>query len=336
MLASKILIISGFLSCLSNQVIAQEQAFVISVSGAVPKNKLGITLPHEHILVDFIGADQVNANCYNPDDVFVRVLPYLQKLKQTGCKTLVDCTPAYLGRDVKLLQRLSRASGLTILTNTGYYSAVQNKYLPAHAFTETPEQLASRWITEAEQGIEKTNIKPGFIKISVDAGPLTTVNQNLVKAAAITHLKTGLTIASHTGNGEAALSQIKLLQQNNVSGKAFIWVHAQNEKDNQLHLAAAKAGAWIEFDGINSNNVPVYITILQKMKAAGFLKQTLISQDAGWYHVGEKNGGKFQQYDTLFTVFLPALKKAGFKPSEIRQLIEINPQEAFAKKVRPQ
>ena len=291
---------------------------------------LGVTLPHEHVLVDFIGAAQVSPDRYNPDEAFVKVLPFLQKLRQQGCQTLVECTPAYLGRDPVLLQRLSQASGLSILTNTGYYGAVQGKYLPPHAYTETAEQLAARWIQEWEQGIEGTSIRPGFIKISVDAGPLSSINQKLVKAAALTHLKTGLTIASHTGNGEAALAQLKLLKENGVAGNAFIWVHAQNEKKPEVHLQAAQLGAWVEFDGIGPDNIADYVAYLQAMKAAGFLKQVLISQDAGWYQVGEPRGGEFRNYETVFTSFLPALKNAGFTKSEIKQLLRTNPGHAFA------
>ena len=301
----------------------------VTVTGNAQRG-LGVTLPHEHVLVDFIGAAQVSPDRYNPDEAFVKVLPYLHKLRQQGCQTLVECTPAYLGRDPVLLQRLSQASGLSILTNTGYYGAVQGKYLPPHAYTETAEQLAARWIQEWEQGIEGTSIRPGFIKISVDAGPLSSINQKLVKAAALTHLKTGLTIASHTGNGEAALAQLKLLKENGVAGNAFIWVHAQNEKKPEVHLQAAQLGAWVEFDGIGPDNIADYVAYLQAMKAAGFLKQVLISQDAGWYQVGEPRGGEFRNYETVFTSFLPALKKVGFTKSEIKQLLRTNPGHAFA------
>ena len=264
------------------------------------------------------------------------MLPYLQTLRQQGCQTLIECTPAYLGRDPVLLQRLSHASGLTILTNIGYYGAVQGKYLPPHAFTETAEQLAARWIQEWEHGIGETGIRPGFIKISVDVGPLSEVNQKLVKAAALTHLKTGLTIASHTGNGEAALAQLKILKENGVAGNAFIWVHAQNEKNFELHQQAARLGAWLEFDGIDVNNSTEYIQFLRQAKNVGLLKQVLISQDAGWYHVGEPKGGNFRGYDTIFTSFVPALKTAGFTKSEIKQLQQINPERAFAPSVKSQ
>ena len=330
-----LLLIVTFSGCIVHQSKTRNlQVPFVSVTGMVPHGKLGVTLPHEHVLVDFIGADQVSPNRYNADEVFEKVLPYLQKIKKQGCQTFVDCTPAYLGRNVLLLQRLSKASGLTILTNTGYYGARQGKFLPAHAFTETAEQLAARWILETEQGIDTTGIKPGFLKISVDEGPLSAINQKIVKAAAITHLKTGLTIASHTGNGEAALAQLMLLQQQGVMGKAFIWVHAQNEKNVQWHQQAAKTGAWLEIDGISSNDIEEYVQILQKIKKAGLLSQVLISQDAGWYHVGEIQGGAFRGYELLFSDFLPALKKVGFTRTEIKQLVQINPRKAFAATIK--
>ena len=39
----------------------------------------------------------------------------------------------YLGRDVQVLKRLSEASGIRILSNTGYYGAAKDKHVPALA-----------------------------------------------------------------------------------------------------------------------------------------------------------------------------------------------------------
>src|SRR5262249_1120258 len=70
---------------------------------------------------------------------------------------------------------------------------------------------AARWLREWKDGIDDTGIRPGFIKIGVDAGALTVVNRKLVLAAARTHLENGLTIAAHTGDGVAALEEMKVL-----------------------------------------------------------------------------------------------------------------------------
>ena len=222
-----------------------------TVAGPVDPAQLGVTLMHEHVLVDFIGAAEVSPSRYDADVVFARALPFLRQAKALGGATLVECTPAYLGRDARLLRRLAEASGLHILSNTGYYGANKDKHLPPHAFTETPQQLAARWIRECEQGIDGTGIKPGFMKIGVDAGPLSEVDAKLVRAAAITHKATGLPIAVHTGNGVAALEEIDILERDGVPLSSFIWVHAHSEPDGALHQKAAARGAWVEFDGIS-------------------------------------------------------------------------------------
>jgi len=127
---------------------------VITVNGEIPSGAMGKTLHHEHLLVDFIGADSTGYHRWYRDSVVEKVLPYLIEIKEMGYKTLVECTPAYLGRDPELLKILSKKSGIQLITNTGYYSAVNAKFLPEHAFSETASQLAERWINEARNGIE--------------------------------------------------------------------------------------------------------------------------------------------------------------------------------------
>jgi predicted metal-dependent phosphotriesterase family hydrolase len=307
---------------------------IMTVTGAVKHDALGTTLPHEHVLVDFIGADKVSRDRYDQDEVFEVGLPHLKRAGEIGCQTLVDCTPAWLGRDPLLLARLSKASGLKLLTNTGYYGAGQGKYLPPHARTEDADALAKRWLAEWEDGIEGTGIRPGLIKIGVDAGPLTEVNRKLVQAACRVHLKSGLTIAGHTGDGQAALAQLEVLRQEGVAASAWIWVHAQSEKDADLHRQAAERGAWIELDGISPTSIGQHIELVSNLKRSGHLDRVLISHDAGWYSVGEPRGGKFRSYETLFTHFLPALKEAGFTAAEIEELTIANPASALTIAVR--
>jgi predicted metal-dependent phosphotriesterase family hydrolase len=288
---------------------------------------------HEHVLVDFIGAAQVSPSRYDADAVFTAVLPHLQQVRRLGCETLVECTPAYLGRDAKLLRRLSAASGLNILSNTGYYGAANDKHLPAHAFDETAEQLAARWVREYDRGIDDTGIKPAFMKIGVDTSPLSAVDAKLVAAAALTHQKTGLAIASHTGTGAAAIAQLDLLDRAGVPASAFIWVHAQSERDETFHARAASLGAWVEFDGLSDTSLARHLVLVRQMKEQGLLGHVLLSHDAGWYRVGEPGGGRFRPFDTLFTAFVPALKAASFTDAEIRQLLVENPRRALTRRV---
>ena len=308
---------------------------VMTVDGPADAGDLGVTLPHEHVLVDFIGADRATADRYDRDGVARVVLPHLKRAAELGCRTIVECTPAHLGRDPLLLARLARESGIRFITNTGYYGAGANfKYLPAHARTETADQLADRWTREFDDGIGETRVRPGFIKIGVNNAPLHELHRKLVRAAARTHLRTGLTIAAHTGDGAAAVEELAILREEGVAAGAFVWVHAQNERDPALHARAAEAGAWLSFDGVDRGTLRRHAHLVLAAKERGYLRQVLISHDAGWYRPGEAGGGAFRPFDTLFTDFLPALRRAGVTDEEVRSLTVTNPAAALAIHVR--
>ena len=172
-------------------------------------------------------------------------------------------------------------------------------------------------------------IRPAFIKVGVDAGPLSKMSSKLISAAALTHLRTGMAIASHTGDGLAAMAQLNLLKSHGVSPAAFIWVHAQDEKDRSLHRRAAEAGAWIEFDGISSETVDENIGLIRESRRGGYLRRVLISQDVAGFHVGEERGGYCPGYTFMFSSFLPQLRKSGIDENETRMLTAGNPRRAL-------
>ena len=144
------------------------QPFVQTVLGPIPASKLGVTLPHEHVMCDFIGAEHTDRHRWEVEAVVKRMRPFLAQLKERGVTGFIDCTPAYIGRDPRVLKRLAQETGLHIVTNTGYYGGANDKFVPRHAYDETADQLADRWVREWENGIEDTGVKPGFIKIGVD------------------------------------------------------------------------------------------------------------------------------------------------------------------------
>jgi len=317
-----------------SQCSTKEKGIIMTVKGPISAKEMGVTLTHEHILVDFIGADSINDGRWDRAKVIERASPFLIQIRNLGCRTFIECTPEYIGRDPLLMKSLSSALGINILTNTGYYGAANNKYIPQHAYIETADQLSSRWTSEWENGIGSTGIKPGFIKIGVAGGTLSDLHKKLITAAAQTHLNTGLTIASHTGPAIPAFEQLSVLKEEGVAPEAFIWVHAQNEKDLSNHIKAAGMGAWVSFDGLNDNNVADYVSMIKNMKDNNLLNKVLLSHDAGWYRPGEENGGEYRGYTTLFEKLVPALKDEGFTEKDINQLLVINPAAAFTIGVR--
>jgi phosphotriesterase-related protein len=317
----------------------EPEQVVITVTGPIPAGELGISLVHEHVLVDFIGADSTGYHRWDRELAADRILPFLEEVRDLGVESLFECTPAYLGRDPVLLKELARGSGLHLVTNTGYYGAHQNLFLPRDFYQLSEAELAGIWTGEFENGIENSGIRPGFIKIAV--GPedsLSAEHVKIVRAAALTHLKTGLVIASHTGPDGPAFGQIKILQSMGVDPSAFIWVHAQRGS-LEGNIRAAKLGTWISLDNVDTerdlapgdvNSVEWYADRIQALKEAGLLQRVLISHDAGWYSPGEKNGGSFRGYTGIFTHLIPALEARGFTAAELNQLLKANPRDAFS------
>ncbi len=314
----------------------QKTQVVMTVKGSVHPDEMGITLTHEHIIVDFIGADSTGPHRWNKDTVVAEVEPFLKQIYDLGCRTFIDCSPDYLGRDVEILSELSSRTGLHIITNTGYYGAYQNKYVPQHAFTDNAQELAARWIAEWENGIGDSGIKPGIIKIGVDGQePLTEMHRKLVKAAALTHLASGLVIASHTGPETTIFEQKEILADAGVAPNALIWTHAQRGT-RESHIEAARTGIWVSLDNVtdNEDNIKNYVQMLQNLKKNDLLDKVLLSHDAGWYDVGNIFGTGFRPYTSIFTKLIPALKESGFTEEDIHQLMVENPKQAYTVRIR--
>jgi phosphotriesterase-related protein len=307
---------------------------VMTVLGPVPPGVFGRTLPHEHVLVDFAGADRTRPETYDLDAAYRLVLPQLLKITALGCRGFVECTPAFLGRSPQLLARLARASGLHIVTNTGYYGAGGDRFVPSHARSESADAIADRWTAEWRAGIDGTGIRPGFIKTGVDAAPLSVIDRKLVQAAARTHLRTGLTIASHTADTRGALEQLSVLHEEGVAPDAFIWVHAQNDWSVEARTDAARKGVWIEVDNIGNATREQDVQRVNDLKRAGVLNRLLVSHDGGWYDPAVPGGGNFRPFDLIYRSFVPALQSAGWTPADLRQLLVGNPAAAFTVRVR--
>lgn len=304
---------------------------VITVMGEIRPDKLGPTLSHEHVLVDFIGAEFSEPPRYNRDSAYWIILPHILEIRNLGVKTLVECTPKYLGRDPLLLKKLSEETGMNFITNTGFYGAIDNKYIPAPVLNMPAEAIAAFWIAEFRQGIDGTGIIPGFIKIGVNPTELSDFHKTLVKAAAQAHKATGLTIMSHTGPAVPAFQQLDILKSEGVKADALIWTHAQNEKDWSKHVEAAKAGAWISLDGFwgGAEKAAEIAEMVVNLKKHNVLHKLLLSQDSGWYDPDKPDGSNYQPHTPLFTELIPALNQAGINDADLHQILEVNPGKAL-------
>lgn len=334
--ASSLLMLPG---C-SHNLATTKAPFVMTVKGPIRAQDMGFTLTHEHLFANLNSyQDQMKFRLdVNLDEVVEVTLPYLLRIRELGCATLIDCTATHLGRNPVLLKRLSDASGINILTVTGNYLSADGRFMPPYVVQENTEQLAARWLKEWTDGIDGTGIRPAFIKLGMEGGPLKPLEQKTLEAAIIAHRKSGMTIGCHIGpwrevtpghNAQSAREQIHLLEKSGLSPSCWIWIHAQNEVDSSQHIYAGKRGAWLSFDEFRPNRIERYVDLVRRMRDAGLLDRVLLSQDGGWYSAGEPRGGDFAPFHPIFTDLISALLDSGFTQADINQLFVVNPARAF-------
>jgi phosphotriesterase-related protein len=309
---------------------------IMTVTGEIPSSKMGVTLPHEHVLFDLAMIDSIGPHRYNKDSVISKVLPMLEELKPFKVQTIVDGSPEFMGRDPKLLAELSKKTGINFITNTGWYAADSERHLPREIKDMSAEEIALIWIGEAQNGIGNTGIKPGVINIGISGAALSENDKKLVAAACLTHLKTGLSIMSHTGPAEGAMAQLRILEKYGVDPSAFIWLHAMEEVSKGRLLTIAEKGVWVAFDGVMPDmEASVRISEMVKyMKMLRRMDHVLLSHDAVGYECDFPGGGKSRGYTELFGSFSLLMMSEGITREELDLMMVKNPSEAFAIRVR--
>ncbi len=309
---------------------SENNEIIHTVNGPLELDKLKFALTHEHLMSNF-GKDPDEAFQYDETVLLNQVLPYLRKIKSLGVNSIFDCTTAYFGRRVDLLKTMADSTGIQIITNTGFYGAANDRYVPEFAFEASAEEIAKIWIEEFESGIDGTGISPGFIKLAFDDGIPSEIDKKLFAAGILTHLNTGLTLAVHTGNNpEAADVQLNLLKQYSVSPDAWVWVHAHLVEDVELLLKAASEGAWISLDGVGQSGMEEYIGKISRFRSQNLLHKILLSHDGDAFPAG----GEIREFEAILQDLIPSMLANGFTEKEIDQLMVQNPKEAFMTKTR--
>ncbi len=303
-----------------------------TVLGPIPASLFGFTLPHEHIMVDFIGARKTNRGRWDPNKVIAVMRPYLLAARERGVRGFVDCTPNYLGRDPRVLKRLAQDTGLHILTNTGYYGDAKGLYLPASAFSESSAQIAARWLREWEHGIDGSGVRPGFIKMRVDGlasepSNLSEIDGKLLAAAATVSRKTNMTVICHSPGPSGLAAALRFAAEGGNPGR-FIVAHCDGN-GMELNRKIAAAGSWVSIDAIGRKPEADHVSIVMPLLDES-PDRLLLSMDSGWYNVGEPRGGKINGYNALTDRFLPALRGAGVSAEQVHRLTVENPAKAFA------
>jgi phosphotriesterase-related protein len=310
---------------------------VQTVLGPVDASNLGYTLPHEHIAASSTGFPQAWPELFGGRDRFVAlVVEKLKTLKDEGVGTIVDVTPIDVGRDVRLLEDVSRKSGVNIVACTGHWISPS---LSMNA--RTAEELTEFFALEIRRGIEGTGIKPGVIKVATDREGVTSFVEKALRAAARASKATGVPITTHTLASErTGEKQAEIFEQEGVDPSRVCLGHSDDSKDLDYLTGLAKRGFTLGMDHLTwgtrqgAGVVPWQerAATVKQLIDAGFANRLFLSND--WYFgismapTGAMDAlNRLNPDGMLFSTrkVIPHLRQLGVTDEDVRTITVNNP-----------
>ncbi len=255
-----------------------DKGSVHTVCGSIAPGNLGVTLPHEHFLID-----QTLGGVYfvEPEDPRERALAYqpvcmetlswvryhtkdnldnqmltdidtaikeARLFKEQGGSSIVDMTNRGIGRDPLALDRISRETGLHIIMGSGYYA---NSPLTHETLGRLSEgEIAREIVAEFTDGVEDSGIKPGIIGELGCSWPLSPIEAKGLRAGVIAQRETGASVNIHPGrNDRAPLEILEILAAAGADLSRVVMSHMDRcGYSIETRLRLLDAGCYIEYD----------------------------------------------------------------------------------------
>jgi len=213
---------------------ASRRMSVQTVLGPVETSKLGFTLSHEHIAASSAGIWQAWPELFGGRARFVSTaVDQLKRAKDEGVDTIIDCTTIDLGRDIRLMQKIARRSGMQVVAATGHWLDPSNTMR-----ARTVEELADFFMREITVGIEGTDIKAGIIKVA-NGAMIDPFGEKVLRAAARVSKATGLPVTTHSpGAQRIGEKQAVIFEDEGLAPGRVCIGHTDNSPaDYQMRLA---------------------------------------------------------------------------------------------------
>lgn len=305
---------------------------IYTVTGPIRKEELGVTLSHEHLAWDSQADERLYFDrVYNEEKVnqlYDKLLPVFQKLYREGCRAVVETSPPEGGQNLKLMQRLSQASGVRIIPNTGLFFSKNVYRIHRENYVK---ELAARWIDDFKSGLDIIDgivIRPSHIKIFVSRGRLSEVDRKTLEAAVTASNTIGIPVHCHIIEAASANEVFDFLESINCSFTKFLWAHASFEGNEAIIKRAVDMGIWLGYDNITPDKHAGYFDLIKKAVKNGYQDRILLSQDYDFY-VQLMEKGDNHPCASIFTDFIPYCEKNGISRSSILNIMTVNPAEFY-------
>ncbi|MDR5701665.1 phosphotriesterase family protein [Agromyces aerolatus] len=300
---------------------------VVTVLGTIPATELGMTLTHEHLLMNWMKENRLNGLLADIQLMSAELEPFAA----AGGRTVVELTSMGIGRDPQGLAEIARRTGLNIVMGTGFY---REPYLDPGFVNRKDASAIAEWLElDIREGADGTGIRPGIIgEVGQDGPVMTAMEERTFRAAGLAQLATGLTISTHAARWPNGLPQLDLLDSLGVDPGRVIIGHADTVPSSDYHLELARRGAFVQFDTLciamrQPFELDKRIEYVLRMLDAGHVDRLLLSHDVCVTdHLSVYGGGGFGY---LTSTFLPALRDHGVSDDDIDRITVQNPARAL-------
>ncbi len=252
---------------------------VQTVLGEVEPGSLGITLTHEHLLIDmrmyFQMPEEASERWLVDQPVTMELLGKLRsrfytnkanqqllderfaieevlKYRYAGGNSLVDTTSIGIARDPLALARISRATGLNVIMGASHYVPQAH---PVDMDTRSEESITQNIIDDVTVGVNDTGVKSGVIGEVGNHTPLTENMRKVLRASAQAQVETGAPILIHPGiHPDTPLEIMRELTDAGATAENVIMGHLDNIRPMSAIKELADTGCYLEYDRFGSED----------------------------------------------------------------------------------
>jgi phosphotriesterase-related protein len=337
---------------------------VMTVLGPMPVESMGVTLMHEHILLDtsscwkrpccaseiaiaeqpvsieIIGELRMNP-FLNRDNCFLLdvdlAMGELNRFADLGGHTVVDPTCFGIGRDPLALARISRRTGLNIVMGSGYYLEASH---PEEVARMDADEIARKIIADVGGAEEKPDILAGLIGEIGVSKDFTPPERKSLQGAARAARATGVPLSIHLPGWERLAHEVlDVIEAEGADLRHTVLCHMNPSHDDLAYQTSlADRGAFLEYDMIGmdyyyadqraqSPSDEENARAIVKLVEKGYGERLLLSQDVFLKMMLTRFGGF--GYGYILRHFVPRLKRHGLDQSTIDLLMTANPRRVF-------
>lgn len=334
----------------------------LTVLGPISADKLGITLTHEHCLIDmtsnFVEPREAAAKKLANEPVSFKNVGYIRyhrnnldnrllldegqaiaeiaPFKYAGGETIVDVTNVDLARDPVALKRISLETGLNIIMGSGYYDKKGQRLSVMEKLTE--EDIAEEITKDIFEGVSYTGIHSGIIGEIGCSWPLEDCERKVLRAAGLAQKETGAPLSVHPGRCEdSPFEIINILREVGADLGHTLICHIDRtvfEAKNRYKIA--DSGVYLEYDewgveGYYPETVSITdilndtqrIAQIKDLIKKDYGSQILISHDICYKDRYMAFGG--HGYNHILYNAVPAMRRRDMSEEQINDLLIANP-----------